>query len=100
MGLGEWLRKLAGRDRDEDQGVIVVYLRCTSCGEKLRLRIDPQAQLSQDYERGGYFVRKVAIGRRCYRPVEVQLQFDQSYRQVSYEVTGGELLTREEYEAT
>lgn len=101
MGVANWLRGLfKGGGEEVDSASFYIYVRCSSCGEKLRLRINRQSELSRDFGRGGYYLRKVAVGQRCFRQIEIQLQLDDDYRQVSCDVAGGELLTREQYEAS
>lgn len=101
MGFGDLLRRVfgGGRPDERDGDALFVYLRCTACGEKLRLRISRQHELAQDYDTGGYFVRKVAVGQRCFRPIEVSLRLDRGQREEWREISGGESLTREQYEA-
>ena len=52
---------------------IYVRVRCDACGEIVQARINPTSELSLLDDGEGYFVRKVLIGRQCYRPIEVEL---------------------------
>lgn len=79
-----------------------LYVKCDKCGEILKGRVDLYNDLSIDYEEGGgetsYFCRKVFIGsNRCYRPIEVELTFDKNRRLVNEEISGGELVSEEDY---
>jgi hypothetical protein len=100
MGLGDLVRRVFGSGREDtpDGDVLFLYLRCSACGEKLRLRLSRERELTRDYASGGYFVRKVAVGQRCFRPIEVRLQLDANLREEWREIEGGEFLTRELYE--
>ena len=41
-------------------------------------------------DEGGYYVRKVLVGRQCVRPIEVQLRYsDLGRTETSREVKGG-----------
>jgi hypothetical protein len=40
------------------------YVKSHRCGEVVQLRINPMNDLSQREDESGYFVRKVAVGRR------------------------------------
>jgi hypothetical protein len=79
-----------------------LFVKCDKCGEILKGRVDLHNDLSLDYGEGdggtSYFCRKVFIGsNRCYRPIEVNLTFDKNRRVMNEEVTGGEMVTEEEY---
>jgi hypothetical protein len=71
-------------------GGIYVRVKCNACGEIVQARINPASELSQSDEGEGYFVRKVLVGRQCYRPIEVQLRYkDIRGTEISREVSGG-----------
>ena len=72
-----------------DKG-IYVRVKCNACGEIVQTRINPTSELSLMDEGEGYFVRKVLIGRQCYRPIEVELRYkDVRGTELSREVRGG-----------
>lgn len=92
-------RMFASPPRSEESGYWI-YARCNRCGEALRSRVDLYNELSLDYEDETpvYFCRKVLIGEsRCFQPIEVWLKFDQSRKLISSEISGGELISAEEY---
>jgi hypothetical protein len=77
-----------GGARSADGGVYI-RVKCDACGEVIQARISPTAELSQADE-GGYYVRKVLVGRECFRPIEVQLRYsDLGKTEISREVKGG-----------
>ena len=87
-----WLRRLLGaRPRGETPAAsIFVQVRCNACGEVIRARINPAAELSACDDGEGYFVRKVVVGRRCFRPIELRLRYrDLRGTLLSREATGG-----------
>ena len=92
----------AGRASGRDEG-IYFYVRCERCGDRVRVRLNPGAELQQDFGESsaaaGYSVRKMVVDQRCFRPIEVRMRFDAGRRELSREVEGGAFLTREEYEA-
>ena len=96
LGVG-FLSRLFGRSSggSVDHG-IYVYARCSACGELIRSRINPTAELSPaEDESGEYFVRKVLIGQRCYRPVELALRFkDTRGTLASHQAQGGTFVDR------
>lgn len=69
-----------------------VTVRCRRCGEVLTIAINLANDLSQDYERDVYFVRKLISGsgaNRCFEQIEVQLTFDANKRLLAREISGG-----------
>lgn len=96
---------LSGGGAREDNGNIHrEYVRCKRCGEKLLVRVDLRNELTPTYEEGegAYYVRKGLVGSgkaRCFQTIEVELYFDANRQFVSRYVTGGEFITREEFEA-
>jgi len=70
-------------------GGIYIRVKCDACGEVVQGRISPTSELSQADE-GGYYVRKVLVGRQCFRPIEVQVRYsDLGRTEISREVKGG-----------
>jgi hypothetical protein len=79
----------AGRGRSQDGG-IYIRVRCDACGEVVQTRINPNSELSLADEGEGYYVRKVLVGRQCFRPIEVRLRYsDLGKHEISREVKGG-----------
>ena len=77
-----------GGARSADGGVYI-RVKCDACGEIIQARISPTSELSQADE-GGYYVRKVLVGRQCFRSIEVQLRYsDLGKTEISREVKGG-----------
>jgi hypothetical protein len=77
-----------GGARSADGGVYI-RVRCDACGEVIQARINPTSELSQQDE-GGYYVRKVLVGRQCFRAIEVELHYsDLGRTEISREVKGG-----------
>jgi hypothetical protein len=91
MGPLSFLSRLfggGGRATSADGG-IYIRVRCDACGEVIQARISPTSELSQSDE-GGYFVRKVLVGRQCFRPIEVELRYaDLGRTETSRAVKGG-----------
>jgi hypothetical protein len=94
VGRLDFLSRLFGSGSGSTQqardGGIYVRVKCGNCGEIVQTRINPTSELSQSDEGDGYFVRKVLVGRQCYRPIEVQLRYkDIRGTEISREVRGG-----------
>jgi hypothetical protein len=90
--LGFLSRLFGGGSRVSPDGGVYIRVKCDACGEIVQGRISPTSELSQadDEEGGGYYVRKVLVGRQCFRPIEVQVRYsDLGRTEVSREVKGG-----------
>jgi hypothetical protein len=71
-------------------GGIYIRVRCDACGEVVQTRINPSSELSMVEEGEGYFVRKVLVGRQCFRPIEVTVRYsDLGKHEIGREVKGG-----------
>jgi hypothetical protein len=93
-GLTAWLSRLFGgggtAGSSSRDGGIYVRVKCNACGEIVQARINPTSELSQSEAGEGYFVRKVLVGRQCFRPIEVQLHYaDLRGTEISRDVHGG-----------
>ena len=92
VGLGGLLDRLLGRGQSAppDRGVYI-RVRCDACGEIVQTRLNPGAELSLADDGQSYFVRKVLVGQRCFRPIEVLIRYaDQGGRtELSRDVHGG-----------
>ena len=102
MILRQLKRLLGGGSAESHDDGIYVYVRCHRCGDRVRVRLNPQADLQQEFgeQQGvsGYAVRKMVVDQRCFRPIEVTMRFDNARREVARDIQGGAFLTREEYE--
>lgn len=92
MGPLSWLGRLfgsgGGGPRAADGG-IYIGVQCNACGEVVRARVSPGSELSLDDD-GTYFVRKVLVGQKCYRSIEVLLRYkDLRGTEISREIHGG-----------
>ena len=67
-------------------------VQCRRCGDVLPVYVNLQNDLSQDYERDVFYVRKLISGsgaNRCFQQIEVQLTFDAQKRLLEREISGG-----------
>jgi hypothetical protein len=92
VGPLSFLSRLFGSgtaSRSADGGVYI-RVKCDACGEVVQARINPNSELSLAEEGEGYFVRKVLVGRQCFRPIEVRVHYaDLGRKEISREVKGG-----------
>ena len=87
--LGDLLGQFFGGGARPDHG-IYLRVRCDACGEIVQARVNPTADLSLADDGQTYFTRKVLIGQRCFRPIEVRLRYaDLRGKELEREVIGG-----------
>ena len=56
--------------------------------------------LSQRWTRARKFrMTKEIVGKDCFRRIHVEIAFDRQKRPAEQQITGGQFITREEYEA-
>ena len=87
----------------DDASVYWIYAQCRRCGEPLKSRVNLNNDPSLAEDGESWIVRKGLIGSGkslCFQTVEVTLQFNPKKTEImNSEVTGGKLITAEEYEA-
>lgn len=79
-----------------------VTVRCRRCGELLTTHVNLSNDLSQDYERDIFFVRKRVSGsgaNRCFQQIEVELTFDANKHLLERQISGGSFVDEEGSEA-
>ena len=93
MGL---LDRLFGRSPEER--VLRLHVRFDNCGAKVRVRVNLHHDLGLADE-GGYILRKQILDSQCCQPMHPELRFDGRKRVTSRHISGGEFITKTEYEA-
>ncbi|HTX54233.1 MAG TPA: hypothetical protein VMD08_12525 [Candidatus Baltobacteraceae bacterium] len=100
MGLLDGLKSLfsskAARPTDD---AIHVYVECAKCKAVVHVRLDKRHDLSA-HEGGGYFVRKEIMDSKCFRLITAEITLDNAYHIQSQDITGGQFITREAFDAT
>lgn len=94
-------RMLSGTPAGAAHGDIGMYyyVRVRRSGEVVRIRINPNNDLSLTDDESGYFVRKVAVGTRSFERVELEVTYDKNRNVTHIEVQGGTLVDQAAYEA-
>lgn len=79
-----------------------IYVRCDACGEKIRVRVNREHDLSAEFDGSdfpsSYHARKEIVGSRCFRRINVDLEFNGRRQLTDQSITGGTFITAEEYE--
>jgi hypothetical protein len=71
-------------------GGVYVRVKCDACGEVIQARINPSSELSLADDGETYFVRKVVVGRQCFRSIEIVVHYASLRgKELSREVHGG-----------
>jgi hypothetical protein len=105
VGLLDKLRELltgSGAPPDEagDPYGIVLYFQCQRCQTPVRVRVDRRNDLNRGDDGPGPFVLcKEVMDDRCFSLMHSEIWFDSNYNIVTSDVTGGKLISQEEYEA-
>lgn len=94
----------SGKKSSEDAGAnaFYFYVACNSCGEKIRVRVDKAYDLQQEFDEvgdtvSGYVLSKEVLGKKCFKPIHVDMVFDKNKEEMSRDIKGGKFITREEY---
>lgn len=87
----------------DDPNAVWIYAQCDRCGEKLRARINTRAELSPEFSNTdnatSFYCRKVLIGeQRCFQQIEINVKFNNRFRIIEKEISGGKFITRDEFE--
>ena len=101
MGFLDSLKSVfsGGEGSSYDKDGYWIYVRCNRCGEAIKTRIDLRNNL-HPLDEGGYITRKTLVGNQlCFERIEVVLHFNESRRVVDREITRGEFIAAEEFEA-
>jgi hypothetical protein len=93
-----------GGPKEPSDGGLYYYVRCGKCGEAIRVRVDRNNDLAQEFEGGGdhpsgYTATKGVVGKKCFRQMSLTISFDSGRREVSRSIDGGDFITREQFEA-
>ncbi len=74
-------------------------VRCRRCGEELTAQVNLLNDLSMDYARDVYTVRKLITGsgaNRCFQTIEVRLTFDKNRQLIERWISDGEFVDEPE----
>lgn len=83
---------------------IWLYVRCSACREKIRVRLNRENDLTPEYEEGsdrptGYLVHKEVVGKNCFRRIQVDITFDANKNVAEQTITGGTFIDEREFDA-
>ena len=99
MGFS-FFEKLFGKKEGESANFLWIFTQCNQCGEKFKTLIRKSNDLTPTYNEKGaaYILKKELIGASCPNRINLHLEFDQNYRKIKEEITGGHFISEEEYQ--
>jgi hypothetical protein len=74
------------------------HFRCGRCGSVVRIRADRRNDLNREDGPGTYVLRKDVMDNTCFQLMHAEIWLDDNHNVVSSEVSGGKLISQEEYE--
>jgi len=79
--------------------IYYIFLRCSNCGQKLKICVHPEADLIRGYsdEEPAYVLRKEALDGRCFHLIGVCINYDENLNELSRQIEGGEFITEGEF---
>jgi hypothetical protein len=97
-----FLKKLFGGGEKKageyvDTRGVYFYVRCHHCGMISRLRADKEYDLIREGD--GFVWHKTVVDNRCFKPMPTVVTLDKAYQITHAEITGGEYVSQEEYQA-
>jgi DNA-directed RNA polymerase subunit RPC12/RpoP len=97
-----WGKKKKDVSKDpfyREKDALVVYLKCSRCGNVMEKRILKARDFVVSYEgNAAIMIDKLYVCDRCYNQMKVIAGFKRNYKPVYFEIDGGEFITKEEYE--
>ncbi len=96
-GAAEIAAEVVTGGKAKDRDGYYFYVKCAKCGAAVRIRADKRHDFQQDYELGGYFLRKEIMDGTCFSLMYANLRLDSAYQTVEQSIEGGELITEKEY---
>ncbi len=97
--VGFLKRLFGGGQSGGDKDGLYFYFRADRSGEVVQVRLHRFNDLSLTDDGKGYYTRKVIVGPHSYERLEAEFMFDKNRNLQSCEVTGGEMVEQEHYEA-
>ncbi len=97
----DFLKKLFGGGVGGSGGDVGIYfyVKPSGCDEVVRVRINRNNDLSLADDGKNYWVHKVVMGTTCFQRVELDVYFKPSRQVSETNISGGELVKKEDYEA-
>jgi hypothetical protein len=104
MGFLKGLKRLLagagpGPSMPSDPRGLWFHFRCKKCGSVVAVRADKMNDLNREDGPGAFVLRKDVMDKKCFQLMHAEIWLDEGYGIVSSEISGGDLITAEEYQA-
>jgi hypothetical protein len=100
MGLFDFFkREKKPRYIYSEGDLLVFFVECEKCKELFRVIVRKHSELYRTYGKGTgeYEIQKEIIGSKCQNRINIHFDLKPSYAELDHDISGGRLLTREEY---
>lgn len=103
MGFLDKLRQFlvgtsSGTSSTDPHGLLF-HFRCDRCGSVVRIRVDRRNDLNREEGPGTFLLRKEVMDNKCFQLMSAEIWLDSSYNVTTADISGGELISKEEFEA-
>lgn len=77
---------------------VIVTVECDRCHEVISVRLRKSSDIQRNYDESGpaFFVRKTAVGQKCFNRIDMEIEMDGRYRPITAQVRGGKLRSAED----
>lgn len=80
--------------------LILFSVKCDKCGEEITIRVNRRTDIQSLYAEAGekeafYTLKKEILGKKCPNLINIDVDFDRSYRIISQKISGGKFITPE-----
>ena len=100
VDMGFLRRLFGGGEPGQEKDVLHLYIKCNRCGSGVHVRVNLNNDLAADYgdtDAEGYALHKEVMDDRCFRLIQVEIQFDARRRELSRQIEGGTFISEEEW---
>ena len=85
-----------------NKDVLWLYIKCNKCGKKLKLFINKNTDLENQYKEMGeagpdYIMKKEAMDDKCFSKIFIRIEFGKGRNILSREITNGEFISEEKF---
>jgi len=82
----------------DEKNALVIYFKCSKCGEKFRSYLRKGYDFITDYDTGEYKINKEYIGSKCFNKILLSATFDRNYKLKEFSLDNGDVISKEEWE--
>ena len=101
MGILDFLKNIFSNSKGNNK-LINIYVQDEKCGNKLKIVLRKGYDIVQEYDKSKdakFYCKKVAVCDNCYNKINMELYFDRSHNIKSSNLTGGKMITKEEFDS-